>query len=45
MLMLAKLHIMRTLENMVREWGERNAQANNLPAGSVAEVFKIVNTN
>jgi len=33
------------LENMVREWGERNAQANNLPAGSVAEVFKIVNTN
>jgi LmbE family N-acetylglucosaminyl deacetylase len=33
------------LENMVREWGERNAQANNLPVGSVAEVFKIVNTN
>jgi LmbE family N-acetylglucosaminyl deacetylase len=33
------------LENMVREWGERNAKANNLPAGSVAEVFKIVNTN
>jgi len=30
---------------MVREWGERNAQANKLPAGSVAEVFKIVNTN
>ena len=33
------------LENMVREWGERNALANNLPAGAVAEVFKIVNTN
>jgi len=33
------------LENMVREWGERNATANNLPAGSIAEVFKIVNTN
>jgi LmbE family N-acetylglucosaminyl deacetylase len=33
------------LENMVREWGERNALANNLPVGSVAEVFKIVNTN
>jgi hypothetical protein len=33
------------LETMVREWGERNALANNLPAGSVAEVFKIVNTN
>ena len=33
------------LENMVREWGQRNAEANNLPAGSVAEVFKIVNTN
>ena len=33
------------LESMVREWGERNALANNLPAGSVAEVFKIVNTN
>jgi len=33
------------LENMVREWGEKNAQANNLPAGSVAEVFRIVSTN
>jgi LmbE family N-acetylglucosaminyl deacetylase len=35
----------QNLENMVREWGERNAAANNLPAGSIAEVFKIVNTN
>jgi LmbE family N-acetylglucosaminyl deacetylase len=33
------------LEKMVREWGERNAQVNNLPPGSIAEVFKIVNTN
>ncbi|MBJ7505832.1 MAG: PIG-L family deacetylase [Candidatus Nanopelagicus sp.] len=33
------------LEKMVREWGEKNAQANNLPAGSVAEVFRIVSTN
>jgi LmbE family N-acetylglucosaminyl deacetylase len=35
----------QNLENMVRQWGERNAAANNLPAGSIAEVFKIVNTN
>jgi LmbE family N-acetylglucosaminyl deacetylase len=33
------------LEKMVREWGERNAQANNLGEGRIAEVFKIVNTN
>jgi LmbE family N-acetylglucosaminyl deacetylase len=33
------------LEKMVREWGERNAQANGLGDGRVAEVFKIVNTN
>jgi LmbE family N-acetylglucosaminyl deacetylase len=33
------------LEKMVREWGERNAAINNLPSGSIAEVFKIVNTN
>jgi len=33
------------LENMVREWGEKNAAANNLPSGTIAEVFKIVNTN
>lgn len=33
------------LESMVREWGEKNAAANNLPTGSVAEVFKIINTN
>lgn len=45
-----KAHVSQTahnenLESMVREWGERNAQANNLPVGSIAEVFKIVNTN
>jgi LmbE family N-acetylglucosaminyl deacetylase len=33
------------LEKMVREWGEKNAESHNLPAGSIAEVFKIVNTN
>jgi LmbE family N-acetylglucosaminyl deacetylase len=33
------------LQKMVREWGERNAQANGLGEGRVAEVFKIVNTN
>ncbi len=33
------------LEKMVREWGERNAQAVGLPEGHVAEVFRIVNTN
>jgi len=30
---------------MVREWGERNATAQGLPEGRVAEVFKIVNTD
>jgi LmbE family N-acetylglucosaminyl deacetylase len=49
-IMALKSHVSQTahnenLEKMVREWGERNAAANNLPAGSVAEVFKIVNTN
>ena len=33
------------LEKMVREWGEKNAAANNLAEGSIAEVFKIINTN
>ena len=33
------------LEKMVREWGEKNAESHNLPTGSIAEVFKIVNTN
>jgi len=33
------------LEKMVREWGEKNAAANNLTEGKIVEVFKIVNTN
>jgi LmbE family N-acetylglucosaminyl deacetylase len=33
------------LEEMVRAWGERNAVAAGLAAGSLAEAFKIVNTD
>ncbi|MEY3430408.1 MAG: hypothetical protein RJB30_340 [Actinomycetota bacterium] len=33
------------LENMVRNWGERNAEAHGLPAGRVVEIFKVVNTD
>jgi LmbE family N-acetylglucosaminyl deacetylase len=33
------------LENMLREWGQRNAGIGGLPEGSIAEAFKIVNTN
>jgi len=33
------------LDKMVREWGEKNAAANNLAEGKIVEVFKIVNTN
>ena len=33
------------LEKMVREWGERNANAAGLPEGRIAEAFRIVNTN
>jgi LmbE family N-acetylglucosaminyl deacetylase len=33
------------LEKMVREWGEKNAAANDLAEGKIVEVFKIVNTN
>lgn len=33
------------LENMVRAWGERNAEAAGLAKGRIAEAFKIVNTN
>ena len=35
----------KELEKMVREWGERNAQAQGLAAGRVVEVFKVINTN
>ena len=33
------------LENMVRSWGEKNAEVNGLSAGSVAEIFKVINTD
>jgi LmbE family N-acetylglucosaminyl deacetylase len=35
----------KELEKMVREWGERNAQANGLTSGRVAEVFQVMNTD
>jgi LmbE family N-acetylglucosaminyl deacetylase len=35
----------KELEKMVREWGERNAQANGLAEGRVAEIFKVINTD
>lgn len=35
----------KELESMVREWGERNAQAQGLAEGRVAEVFKVINTD
>ena len=45
-----KAHVSQTahnaeLEEMVRSWGERNAEANGLPAGRVAEIFRVVNTD
>ena len=33
------------LENMVRAWGERNAAAAGFATSSLAEAFKIVNTD
>ena len=36
---------MENLEEMLREWGQRNAGLGELPAGRIAEAFKIVNTN
>jgi LmbE family N-acetylglucosaminyl deacetylase len=35
----------KELENMVREWGQRNAGMGGLPEGRIAEAFKIINTN
>ncbi|MFM8404306.1 MAG: PIG-L deacetylase family protein [Actinomycetota bacterium] len=35
----------KELENMVREWGERNAQAYGLPEGRIAEIFQVMNTD
>ena len=36
---------MENLEEMIREWGQRNAGLGGLPEGRIAESFKIVNTN
>jgi len=36
---------MDNLEEMLREWGQRNAGLGELPEGRIAEAFKIVNTN
>ena len=36
---------MDNLEEMIREWGQRNAGIGGLPEGRIAEAFKIVNTN
>ena len=35
----------KELENMVREWGQRNAEAHGLPAGKIVEIFKVINTD
>lgn len=35
----------KELENMVREWGQRNAEAQGLPTGKVVEIFKVINTD
>ena len=35
----------KELENMVRNWGERNAEANGLAQGRVAEIFKVISTD
>ena len=35
----------KELEQMVREWGQRNATLGGFAEGSIAEAFKIVNTN
>jgi LmbE family N-acetylglucosaminyl deacetylase len=33
------------LEEMLREWGQRNAGIGGLPDGRIAEAFKIVSTS
>jgi LmbE family N-acetylglucosaminyl deacetylase len=33
------------LEDMLREWGEKNAKLHNLPDGRLAEIFKIVSSD
>jgi hypothetical protein len=36
---------MDNLEELLREWGQRNAGIGGLPEGRIAEAFKIVNTD
>ena len=36
---------MENLEEMLREWGQRNAGVGELPEGRIAEAFKIVSTS
>ena len=33
------------LENMVRSWGEKNAEAQGLAQGRIAEIFKVISTD
>ena len=45
-----KAHVSQTahnpeLEAMVRSWGEKNAEANGLAQGRLAEIFKVVSTD
>jgi LmbE family N-acetylglucosaminyl deacetylase len=35
----------KELENMVRSWGEKNAEAHGLAAGRIAEIFKVISTD
>jgi hypothetical protein len=35
----------KELEEMVRSWGEKNAEAQGLPAGRIVEIFKVVNSD
>jgi hypothetical protein len=33
------------MENMLREWGEKNGKLHGLPDGHLAEIFKIVSSD
>lgn len=35
----------KELENMVRSWGEKNAEAQGLAVGRIAEIFKVISTD
>jgi len=44
-----KSHVSQTahapeLDERIREWGARNAEAHGLPKGSLAETFRVVTT-